>query len=341
MFVVFTPPPVQTGSDKQADQGRHAQTDDRHGDADRGRKGTAVRAAARRKRFHEWLMTFPSLGWLAALFLAPTLFVFAIAFKPSDIFGGIGTGWTLETWRSLSNPNYPAIIWRTVWLSVVTTFTCLVLAVPAGYCLARAKPRWRRLLLLLTVVPFWTNFLVRVFAWKHLLHPEGLIKTTLVGIGLVAPETSLLYTPGAVLLVMVYTCLPFAILPIYAAAEKFDFSLLDAAMDLGARRWRAFRSVFLPGIRRGLLTAVLMVFIPSLGSYVIADVVGGPDSEMIGNKIAQRTFNDRNLPHASALAALLTLVVLAPMLAVLFGPGRTNTTAGGPAPRPGEGGPRT
>ena len=111
-------------------------------------------------------------------------------------------------------------------------------------------------------------------------------------------------------------------------------------MDLGARRWRAFRSVFLPGIRRGVLTAVLMVFIPSLGSYVIADVVGGPNSEMIGNKIAQRTFNDRNLPHASALAALLTLVVLASLLVVFFGPGRGGAAASPPAPPPKEGGPR-
>lgn len=317
----------------------HGQTHDRHGNADRNRKSTAVRAAAQRKRVHEWLMTLPSLVWLAALFLVPTLFVFAIAFKPADLFGGIGAGWTLETWRSLGNPNYPSIIWRTVLLSVVTTLVCLLLAIPTGYCLARAKPRWRRLLLLLVVVPFWTNFLVRVFAWKHLLHPEGLIKKTLVASGLIAPDTSLLYTPEAVLLVMVYTCLPFAILPIYAAAEKFDFGLLDAAMDLGARRGRAFRSVFLPGIRRGVLTAVLMVFIPSLGSYVIADVVGGPNSEMIGNKIAQRTFNDRNLPHASALAALLTLVVLAPMLIVLFGPGRNGTATGRPTPRPDAEGP--
>jgi spermidine/putrescine transport system permease protein len=119
-----------------------------------------------------------------------------------------------------------------------------------------------------------------------------------------------------VLLVMVYTELPFAILPIYAAAEKFDFRLIEAAKDLGATSFRAFRSIFLPGIRVGLLTAFLMVFIPSLGSYVIPDIVGGPTSEMIGNKIAQRTFVDRNLPHAAGLSAFLTLAVLLPMMAI-------------------------
>jgi ABC-type Fe3+ transport system permease subunit len=116
---------------------------------------------------------------------------------------------------------------------------------------------------------------------------------------------------------MVYTFLPFTILPIYAAAEKFDFRLVEAARDLGARPFQAFRKVFLPGIRRGVLTAVLVVFIPALGSYIIPDLVGGPGSEMLGNKIAQRVFTDRNLPHAAALSAVLVLAVLAPLVAVL------------------------
>lgn len=272
----------------------------------------------RATRLPEFLATLPSLAWLTILFAVPAAVVFAIAFKPADPHGGVGAGWTLATWRSLGNPHYPAIVWRTLWISLLATALCIVLAVPMGYHMARAGRRWRQALLLLTVVPFWTSFLVRVFAWKHLLHPEGPIKRGLVAIGLADPQTILLYTPGTVVLVTVYTFLPFAILPVYAAAGKFDFRLFDAAMDLGATRWRAFLHVFLPGIRRGLLTAVLVVFIPALGSYIIPDVVGGPESEMLGNKIAQRTFVDRNLPHASALAGLLTLAVLIPLLAVLI-----------------------
>ncbi len=267
----------------------------------------------------EWLLTMPSLVWLTLLFVIPTTLVFAIAFKPADPWGGIGAGWTLDTIRSLGNPNYPAIIWRTLWISFVTTACCLVLAIPCGYYIARAQQRWRRLLLLLTVIPFWTSFLIRIFAWKVLLHPDGHVKRGLVALGLADESTMLLYRSEAVLLVMVYTLLPFAILPIYAAAEKFDFKLLEAARDLGATPWRAFRQIFLPGIRRGLLTAVLMVLIPSLGMYIIPDIVGGPRSEMIANKIAQRTFVDRNVPHASALSAALTLAVMAPMLVVLLG----------------------
>lgn len=270
--------------------------------------------AARRER----LATLPSFVWLFVLFVVPAVIVFAIAFKPSNPYGGIGAGWTLETLRSLGNPNYPAVVWRTIWLSAVTTAVCLFLAVPAGYFIARSPPRRRNALLLLVIVPFWTSFLVRIFAWKVVLHPEGPLKRLLAAAGLVAPDTTLLYTTGAVLLVMIYTELPFAILPIYAAAERFDFRLLEAARDLGANSTSAFLRVFLPGIRRGLLTATLVVLIPALGSYVVPDLVGGPSSEMIGNKIAQRTFADRNLPHASALAAILALAVLLPAAAVLF-----------------------
>jgi len=265
----------------------------------------------------EWLLTLPSFGWLLVFFLVPTLIVFAFAFKPSDPFGGVGAGWTTQALVGIADPQYAAILWRTVWLSLLTTALCLVLATPAGYAIARAEPRARARLLLLVIVPFWTSFLIRIFAWKVLLHPEGTFKHALVELGLVPEQATLLYTPGAVLLVMVYTFLPFAVLPIYAAAEKFDFQLLEAARDLGAGRLRAFVEVFLPGIRRGLLTAFLVVFIPALGSYVIPDLVGGPGGEMLGNKIAQRVFVDRNLPHASALSAFLILAVLLPLAAVL------------------------
>lgn len=271
-----------------------------------------------RSHLNELLVTLPSLLWLAIFFLIPTLIVLAIAFKPTDFYGGVGAGWTLETLRSLGNPNYPAIIWRTILLSIATTIICIVLAIPTGYFVARQGTRWRQIMLLLIIVPFWTSFLIRIYAWKVLLHPDGLIKKFLASLSIVDIHTSLLHNQWAVLLVMVYTFLPFAILPIYAAAEKFDYHLVEAARDLGARQWQGFYKVFLPGIRRGLLTAILVVFIPALGTYLIPDIMGGPDAEMIGNKIAQRVFVDRNLPHASALSALLTLAVFLPMVAVLF-----------------------
>jgi spermidine/putrescine transport system permease protein len=271
----------------------------------------------KRRRLQEWLLSLPTLAWLTLFVVIPTLLVFAIAFKPANPYGGIGPGWTLETIRSLWDSGYLVIAWRTIWISLLTTVLCLFFSIPTGYFIARAGERWRNRLLMLVIVPFWTSFLVRVFAWKSLLHPEGPVKRALEALGLAGAQTTLLYHPAAVVLVMVYTFLPFTILPIYAAAEKFDFGLLEAARDLGARPFQAFRKVFLPGIRRGLLTAVLVVFIPALGSYIIPDIVGGPASEMIGNKIAQRVFVDRNLPHSAALSAVLILAVLAPLVAVL------------------------
>jgi len=276
---------------------------------------------ARRRRF-EGLLTGPSFLWLILLFVLPSVIVALLAFRPADPYGGIGRGWTLEAVRSLFGRPTLVLLWRTLWISAVTTVACLALAVPTGYAIARAPRKSRRAWLTLIIVPFWTSFLIRVFAWRSLLHPEGPLKALLVALGLVDARASLLYNAGAVVLVNVYALLPFAILPVYAAAEKFDFRLLEAARDLGTGRLAAFRRVFLPGIGRGLLTAVLVVFIPSLGSYVVPDLVGGPGSEMLGNKIAQRVFVDRNLPLAAALALLLVLAVVVPLAAVLVLQGR-------------------
>ncbi|MDR1536371.1 MAG: ABC transporter permease [Planctomycetota bacterium] len=257
------------------------------------------------------------MAWLLAFLLAPTLLVFAFAFRRATPYGDIGDGWTLDTIIHLASPNYPAVVWRTIYLSAAATCLCLALAVPVGYCLARLAPRWRQLAILAVTAPFWINFLIRVFAWKSILAIGRPLHSLLARLGAIEPNQPLLYTGWAVLLVMIYTHLPFAILPIYAAAEKFDFNLLEAARDLGSSAAGAFRRVFLPGISRGLLTAGIMVAVPCLGSYVIPDLVGGTRSEMLGNKIAQYVYLERNLPRASALSAILTLTVVALLLGFL------------------------
>jgi spermidine/putrescine transport system permease protein len=266
----------------------------------------------------ELILTLPSLLWLVVFLLVPTLVVFAFAFRPADPYGGIGEGWTLDTLLRLASPSYPSIIWRTIWLSAAATGICLALSVPVGYCLARLSPDWRRWAVLGVMIPFWTNFLIRVFAWKTILATNGPVHSLLVRAEILAPNQPLLFTSGAILMVMIYTHLPFAILPIYAAAEKFDFGLLEAARDLGSSAWGAFLRVFLPGSSRGLATAAVMVLAPCLGSYVIPDLVGGASSEMIGNKIAQYVYTERNLPRASALSAILTVVVVAMLLWFLW-----------------------
>lgn len=266
------------------------------------------------KPHRELLLTLPSLGWLAVFFALPCLLILALAFRTSDLRGGVGDDWTLDTVKLLADGQYLPVVWRTLWMSAATTILCVGLALPMSWCLARLSTFWRHLVLLLVIVPFLTNFLIRLFAWRSLLHPEGLVKQALVWLHLASKDTLLLNNAGAVLLVMVYTQLPFAIMPLYAAAEKFDFTLVDAARDLGATTWQAFRKVFLPGIKQGLVAAIVIVFVCSLGQYVIPQFIGGTGDEMIGNKIAQRAFSDRNLPLASALSGALLLVVLVPTL---------------------------
>jgi spermidine/putrescine transport system permease protein len=270
------------------------------------------------QRKSEILLTAPTLLWLAVFFVIPSFAMAFVSFRPSNAYGGIEPGWTLDAWRALAHPEYPVILWRTVSLSVATTVLCLAIALPVAFFLGRPGGKWRGILLMLVIVPFWTNFVIRVAAWRIILHPEGMVRQALVHLGVIGPDTLLLYNEGAVLLVMVYTHLPFAILPLYAAAERFDYSLLEAARDLGAGGFRAVMKVFVPGVSRGLLTAMALVLIPALGSYVIPDLVGGPSDEMIGNKIAQRTLGNRDLPQAATLSIALLAITLLPILVVFL-----------------------
>lgn len=289
----------------------------------------------------EWLVTAPSLLWLVLFFAIPTLIVLSFTFHGHTANGGVADEWSMETWRALVDPDYPAIVWRTIRLSFVVTVWCILLALPCAYAIARMNKRVRAIVAGCIMLPFWTSFVVRVFAWKTMLHPDGWLQTcftaflrfrewlfdwlpgflqsAFVGLGLatkdpVDPATAtILDSEAAVVLVSVYTFLPFAIMPIYTAAEKFDFSLMEAARDLGARSFYAFRKIFIPGVKQGILSAILMVFIPVIGSYVIPQMLGGTDCVLIGNKIFMRAIQNRNIPHASALATLMAFSVLAPL----------------------------
>lgn len=269
-----------------------------------------------KKRLLEAILTLPALFWIFILFVVPSLILIASALKPSDLYGGILPGWTLDTLKVLTETNYLKILWRTTWMSLVATSIVLALSLPIGYYLARVGSRWRQILLLLIIVPFWSSFLIRVFAWKSFLHPEGFMRELLLSLHIINADTSLLYNRAAVVLVMVYAYLPFGILPIYAAASKFEWQLLEAGVDLGCTPFQCILHIFLPGIQRGIITAFIMVFIPSMGAYVIPDLVGGPSSEMLANKIVQKTLVVRNIPEASALSLLLGLAITIPILLI-------------------------
>lgn len=254
---------------------------------------------------------------MLVLFAWPALHLLVMAFRPADVTGGVGQGWTLDAWKVFGDPGYLEILWRTIWVSIMTTLGCLLLAVPVAWRISQASAKWRSWMLLLVVLPFWTSFLIRVYAWRVLMQANGPLATALKALGLIGDDALLLYNSTAVVMVMIYTYLPMAVLPIYAAMEKFDSALLDAAYDLGARPWQAFVKVVLPSIRKGLIAAALLVGIPCLGSYVVPDMIGGIDAEMLGNKIGQRLFSDRNLPQAAALATALALLAMPAVVAAL------------------------
>ena len=262
----------------------------------------------------EKLITLPSFSWLFIFFVIPTALVVFISFCTSDPYGNIGKGFSLSAYSEITNISFLIIAIRTVRLSFLTTVICLALGIPVAYSIARMERKWQQNFILLVIIPFWTNFLIRIYAWKVILHPEGFVKQILVFLRLVPESASLLYNEGAVLLVLVYTYLPFAILPLYSAAEKFDFQLLEAARDLGSSSIKSFIKIFLPGISAGIISAIMVVFIPALGSYIIPDLVGGTTGEMVGNKIAQRVFTDRNLPRGSALSTVLIIAFIIPLL---------------------------
>jgi spermidine/putrescine transport system permease protein len=260
------------------------------------------------------LLTAPSFLWMLVLFAWPAAHLFLMAFKPADVTGGVGQGWTLEAWRVFAGQGYFDAILRTLWITAVSTLGCIAVALPVAWRICRASPKWRPLLLLLVILPFWTSFLVRVFAWRVLLASNGVLSESLRSWGVIGEDTTLLYNSAAVVLVIIYTELPMAVLPIYAAMEKFDPALLDAAHDLGATRLQSFFKVVLPSVKRGIIAAALMVGIPGLGMYVVPELIGGVDAEMLGSKIGQRLFSDRNLPQAAALASALALLSMPAVL---------------------------
>ncbi len=293
-----------------------------------------------RSRRAEWFVTLPSLLWLALFFAVPAVIVLAFTFHGHDASGGVGE-WSMSTWRELVDPDYPTIVWNTLRISFEITVWSILLSIPCAYAIARMNKRWRALVAGAIMLPFWTSFVVRVFAWKTMLHPDGWLQACylvwlrtrewlfdwlpgflqqfLVWIGFASAGTvdpsssTILDSEAAVVLVSVYSFLPFAIMPIYSAAEKFDFALLEAARDLGAKNFYAFRKIFVPGVRQGIVSAILMVFIPAVGSYVIPQMLGGTNCVLIGNKIFMRAIQNRNIPHASALATLMAVSVLVPL----------------------------
>ena len=251
-----------------------------------------------------WRLTWPGLAWLFLWAGVPLLLVVGYSFMERGIYGGVERGFTLEHYRQLLDPLYLGIIGRTIVLSVLATAGCLIVGFPMAYVIARSG-RWRRLLLFLVVLPFWTSFLVRTYAMIFLLRDTGLINSVLMGLGIIETPLTLLYTPGAVLAGLIYGFLPFAVLPIYASLEKLDPTLLEAAEMLGARPATRFWRVTLPLTMPGVVAGGLLVFIPALGSFLTPDLLGGAKTTLLGNLVQNQFTTGRDWPFGAAASILL------------------------------------
>jgi spermidine/putrescine transport system permease protein len=253
---------------------------------------------------------------MAVLFGAPFAIVLAYSFLTRGVYGGIQPPWTAESYRRLFDPLYLAILRRSFAMALAATALCLVLAFPAALFISRA-PRHKNLYLQLVMLPFWTSFLVRTYAWIFLLRDTGLFNTALQALGITHAPLPLLYNDGAVLLGLVYGYLPFMVLPIYATLERLDPALVEAAADLGARPMTTVWRIVVPLSRPGIAAGSVLVFIPCLGAYLTPDLLGGGRTVMVGNLVQNQFTTARDWPFGAAVSiALMALVTL--LLAVFL-----------------------
>lgn len=263
---------------------------------------------ARKEQAKGILYGWPMGAWFTVFFTVPLAIIILYSFLQRGLYGGVEWHFTLAAYRQMFNPSFGKVLVRTLWISVAATFCCLLLALPSGYAMARSKHQ--TLLLFLIIIPFWTNSLIRIYAWISILSTEGFLNDILLRLHLIQEPLHMIYNNGSVILVLVYMYVPFAILPLFTTIDRFDFSLLDAARDLGATKWQSMYKVLLPNIKSGITTALIFTFIPIFGAYTVPLLVGGKESTMIGNIIVDQVSKTRNWPLASAFSMVLTVLSL-------------------------------
>lgn len=260
-------------------------------------------------KLRRWFL-LPAWLWMGALFAAPLAIVLAYSFLTRGTYGGLGQPWTVESYQRLFDPLYLTIYLRSFAMAAVATGICLVLGFPAALFIAQSS-RHKHLYLQLVLLPFWTSFLVRTYAWLFLLRDTGLINSVLLALGIIESPLPMLYNNGAVLVGLVYGYLPFMVLPIYAVLERLDPSLPEAAADLGARPLATLFRVTIPLSKPGIVAGAVLVFIPCLGAYLTPDLLGGGQTILVGNLVQNQFTTARDWPFGAAVSIILMLLVTA------------------------------
>jgi spermidine/putrescine transport system permease protein len=265
-------------------------------------------------RLRSWFL-LPAWLWMALLFLAPFAIVLAYSFLTRGSFGGTSQPWTLESYQRLLDPLYLTILLRSFAMALAATAICLLFAFPAALFIARSA-RHKNLYLQLVMLPFWTSFLVRTYAWMFLLRDTGMINTALQALGIIHDPLPLLYNNGAVLVGLVYAYLPFMVLPIYATLERLDPALIEAAADLGARPFTTLFRIVVPLSKPGIVAGAVLVFIPCLGAFLTPDLLGGGRTVLVGNLVQSQFTTARDWPFGSAVS--IGLMVIVTVLLLIF-----------------------
>ncbi len=279
------------------------------------------RAAARADSRRGFLMSLPAYVYLVLFFTIPFGIVVVYSLATRNTIGGTDlAGWNLDSYRRLAEPIVRDILFRSVWIAMLTTLICLVVAYPFSYFIATRTPTIRNILLVFVMIPFWTNFLVRNYAWRVILGSDGPFAAVTEALGVGRQE--ILFTHSAVILGLVYGYLPFMVLPLYAAIERIDGSLIEAGRDLYASGAQTFRRVLLPLSMPGVLAGSILVFVPSLGAYVTPQILGGGKSTMLGSYIVVQFLTARNWPLGASLSFVLMTVMLTATLIYFRAGGR-------------------
>ena len=267
-----------------------------------------VRQERRRPGVHVLGLLGPGLFWLGLFFVLPFVIIVIYSFLTRGTTGNVVWRFNLQNYARLFGDSvYFAVFVRSLWIGTVTTIGCLLLGYPLALFIVQRSSRWRSILILLILIPFWTNFLVRTYAWMVILNNNGLINSVLGGLGM--SPLAMINTQGAVLVGLLYGELPFMVLPIYAALDRFDWTLLEAAQDLGASTWRSFTRIMLPLTMPGIAAGSVLVFIPTVGQFVVSDLLGGAKVALLGNLLQQQFQAAQNWPFGAAIAIVCMLVL--------------------------------
>ena len=255
----------------------------------------------------------PFILWTMVFVAIPLLYILCMIFIKKAATWVILAEFSLDSYQKLFDPVYVKVFGQSMWLAFLTTVFTLLIGYPFAYFTSKLPPKWRSLVLLLIIVPFWTNSLVRIYGWMILLRSQGVINSLLIMLGIIDSPLKLLYNFGAVLVGMVYALIPFMILSVYNSIAKLDPALVEASRDLGASRWRAFWTVTVPMTRAGIMAGCVLVFIPSVGLFFVSDLLGGAKTMLLGNLIKNELLTARNWPMGAALSIVMmtmTMIVI-------------------------------